>query len=402
MKGFISFFLRNSTFNIRYSIFSFLVALFLIFLSGCQEKPKQGPPPPPAVTVAQPVKRTVIDSLELTGNTQAVNTVQLVARVAGYLEKVFFRDGQTVNKGDLLFLIQQNTYQENLRQAEAAILLQKAQLEYAQSQLDRNSNLLRDSAASQTDVDNWRNQRDAAQANLLAARAQRDLAKLNLDYTEVRAPMGGRIDRRLVDPGNLVGSNQPTVLAQLSQIDPIYVYFTISDLDLARLTGESHWTPGQALARTLPVHVGLPNEKEFPHKGTLDFAAISLTPTSGTLLMRGIFSNLQGKILPGLFARVKIPIKEKAALLVPQEAVGTDQRGSYVLVVNEEQAVNRRGIRTGIQVDNLRVIEEGLTGTEWVVIKGLQKAAPGRRVTPQKLTTLPAAPPPGDPKKAGS
>ncbi len=327
MKGFISFFLRNSSFNIRYSIFSFLVALFLIFLSGCQEKPKQGPPPPPAVTVAQPVKRAVTDFLELTGNTQAVNTVQLVARVAGYLEKVFFRDGQSVKKGDLLFLIQQNTYRENLKQAEAAILLQKAQLEYAQSQLDRNSNLLQHNAASQTDVDNWRNQRDAAQANLLSARAQRDLAKLNLDYTEVRAPMDGRIDRRLVDPGNLVGSSQATVLAQLSQIDPIYVYFTISDLDLARLTGETHWTPGQALAKTLPVHVGLPNEKDFPHKGTLDFAAISLTPTNGTLLMRGIFSNLQGKILPGLYARVKVPIKEKMAFLVPQEAVGTDQRG---------------------------------------------------------------------------
>ena len=133
MKGFISFFLRNSSFNIRYSIFSFLVALFLIFLSGCQEKPKQGPPPPPAVTVAQPVKRAVTDYLELTGNTQAVKTVQLVARVAGYLEKVFFQDGQSVKRGDLLFLIQQNTYQDNLQQAEAAILLQKAQLEYAET-----------------------------------------------------------------------------------------------------------------------------------------------------------------------------------------------------------------------------------------------------------------------------
>jgi RND family efflux transporter MFP subunit len=381
-------------------------ALFIIFISmtGCQEKPKQGPPPPPAVTIAQPVKRTVTDSLDLTGNTQAVNTVQLVARVAGYLEKVFFRDGQSIKKGDLLFLIQQNTYQENLRQAEAAILLQKTQLEYAQIQLDRNINLVKQNAASKTDVDNWRNQRDSAQANLQGAQAQRDLAKLNLDYTEVRAPMDGRIDRRLVDTGNLVGSNQTTVLAQLSQINPIYVYFTISDLDLTRLTGETHWTPGQALAKTLPVYMGLPNEKEFPHKGTLDFAAISLTPTNGTLLMRGVFSNPQGKILPGLFARVKVPIKEKKAFLVPQEALGTDQRGSYLLVVTAGQVVNRLGVRAGMALNNLRVIEEGLIGTEWIVVKGLQKAVPGRRVTPQKMdlqTTVPATPLLRDPKKAG-
>ncbi len=358
-----------------------------IGLAGCGKNPNKVLPPPPAVTVAQPVKRAVTDSLELTGNTQAVNTVQLVARVAGYLEKVFFRDGQSVKKGTCFFSSSRIPTRKTSDRAEAAILLQKAQLEYAQIQLDRNLNLVTRNAASKTDVDNWRNQRDAAQANLLAAQAQRDLAKLNLDYTEVRAPMDGRIDRRLVDPGNFVGSNQATVLAQLSQIDPIYVYFTISDMDLARLTGETRWTPGQALARTLPVYMSLLNEKDFPHKGTLDFAAISLTPTNGTLLMRGVFPNPQGKILPGLFARVKVPIKEKSAFLVPQEAVGTDQRGSYVLVVTPEQVVKRQGVRAGMALDNLRVIEEGLTGTEWVVIKGLQKAVPGRRVTPQKLTT---------------
>jgi RND family efflux transporter MFP subunit len=378
--------------------------MIFIFLSSCGEKPIQGPPPPPAVTIAQPIKQAVTDSLELTGNTQAVNTVQLVARVAGYLEKVFFRDGQTVKKGDLLFLIQQSTYQENIRQSEAAILLQKAQLEYAQIQLDRNINLVTQNAASKTDVDNWRNQRDSAQANLLAAQAQRDLAKLNLDYTEVRAPMDGRIDRRLVDPGNFVGSNQATVLAQLSQINPIYVYFTISDLDLARLMRETRWTPGQKLGQTLPIYMSLPDEKDFSHKGTLDYASITLTPTNGTLLMRGVFPNPQGKTLPGLYARVKVPLKEKMVFLVPQEAVGSDQRGFYVLVVTPEQVVKRQGVRAGMVLDNQRVIEEGLTGTEWVVIKGLQKAVPGRKVTPEKQaapTTGPAGVPLGDPKKAG-
>lgn len=358
--------------------------MIFMLLAGCGEKTIQGSPPPPAVTIVQPIKRTVTDSLELTGNTQAVNTVQLVARVPGYLEKVFFRDGQMVKKGDRLFLIQQNTYLENIRQIEAAVLLQKAQLEYAQIQLDRNLNLANQNAASKTDVDNWRNQRDAAQANLLAAQAQKDLANLNLSYTEVRAPINGRIDRRLVDPGNFVGSNQATVLAQLSQIDPLYVYFTINDKDLARLAEETRLIPGRSPGRGLTVYMNLLNDKDFPHKGILDFAAPSLTPTNGTLLLRGVFPNPKGEILPGLFAKVKVPFKEKSALLVPQEAVGIDQRGSFVLLITPDQVVKRQGVRPGMGLENLRVIEEGLTETDWVIFKGVQKAFPGQRVNPQK------------------
>src|SRR5215470_19443567 len=165
-----------------------MVPVLFLALSGCKEKPKQQPPPPPKVTVAQPVQRMVTDDLELPGNTQAIYSVQLVARVAGYLDKVLFQDGQLVKKGQPLFIIQQNTYQANLEQAEAQISLQQAQLTYAQKQLERFSNLLPNNAASQTDVDNWRFQRDSAQSNLQAAQAQRELAQLNLDYTTVTAP----------------------------------------------------------------------------------------------------------------------------------------------------------------------------------------------------------------------
>jgi len=357
--------------------------IFLILLMACKEKTPP-PPPPPTVTVAQPVERTVTDYLELTGNTQAFKTVQLVARVAGFLDKVFFQDGQFVKEGQLLFLIQQNTYQDNLRQTEAAILQQKAQLGYAEIQLARYSKLVQEKAASQTDVDNWRYQRDSAQANLQAAEAQHDLAKLNLGYTEVRSPFDGRIDRRQKDPGNLVGSGENTVLAEINQINPIYVYFNISDADVARLIGEAHWTPGQARAIKWPVFVGLLTEKEYPHKGQLDFASIGLTPTTGTLLMRGVFSNPDGKILPGLYARVHVPVKEGPGFLVPQEAIGYDQRGSYVLVVNENNVVQRSSVRIGTLVDHLRVVEEGLTRKEWVVIRGVQKAIPGRPVTPER------------------
>ena len=357
--------------------------MLAVYVTACKEKPHP-PPPPPAVTVAQPVQRTVADYLELTGNSQAIQTVQLVARVSGYLEKVFFRDGQNVKKGQLLFLIQQNTYEDALRQNEAQILLQKAQLDYAEKQFIRYSNLLQQKATSQENVDNWRYQRDSAEANLKAAEAARDLSKLNLSYTEVAAPFDGRIDRRLVDPGNLVGSGQSTVLAEVNQINPIYVYFNISDADLARLMGEAHWTPGKTEAKQWPVFVGLTNETGYPHKGHLDFASISLTPTTGTLLLRGIFPNPDGKILPGLYARVHVPVKEGPAFLVPQEAIGYDQRGSYVLVVNENNMVQRSSVRTGTLVDHLRVVEEGLTGKEWVVVRGVQKAIPGRPVTPER------------------
>jgi RND family efflux transporter MFP subunit len=387
-----------------------MVAVLLVTLSGCREKPKQQPPSPPKVTVAQPVHRVVTDSLELTGNTGAIYTVQLVARVAGYLEKVLFQDGQLVKKGQPLFLIQQNTYEANLQQAEAQILLQEAQLDYAQKQLERYTNLLPNKAASQTDVDNWRYQRDSARANLQAARAQRDLARLNLDYTQVTAPFDGRIDRRLQDPGNLVGSGGNTVLAQINQVDPIYVYFNISDLDLTRLLKSTRGIPGPADARKWPVYAGLPGESGYPHQGYLDFAAISLTTTTGTLLMRGIVSNPHGQILPGLYARVRVPLEQRAAFLIPEVAIGHDQQGSYVFVVNEKNIVERKSVTAGAAVDSLRAIDDGLTGKDWVIVNGLLKAAPGRQVTPEReggkrppeQGASPALPPRSlSPRKAG-
>jgi RND family efflux transporter MFP subunit len=361
-----------------------IVPVLFLFVSGCREKPKQQPPPPPKVTVAQPVQRMVSDDLEVPGNTQAIYTVQLVARVAGYLEKVLFQDGQIVKKGQPLFLIQQNTYQDNLQQAEAAVLQFRANLVYAQAQWERYSKLVLEKAGSQSDVDNWRFQRDQAQANLRSAEAQVSLAQLNLSYTDVRAPFDGRMDRRLKDPGNLVGAGENTVLASINQIDPMYLYFNIADVDLARLLKSSHGIPGVAAPQKWPVFAGLPNEEGYPHRGYLDFAAISLTTTTGTLLMRGILPNANGQILAGLFARVRVPIEQRTALVVPEVAIGHDQQGSYVFVVNEKNVVERRSVKTGPTVDSLRAIDEGLKGTEWVIVKGLVKTGPGRQVTPEQ------------------
>lgn len=366
-------------------------------LGGCENKPAVTPPPPPKVTVGRPVRQHVTDYLDFTGTTQAVNTVQLRARVEGYLEKVHFRDGDIVKKDQPLFTIQQNTYQARLQQAEGNVLTQKARLEHAKNELARFTNLFNQKAAAQTEVENWRFERESAQASLMAAEAQRDLAKLDLAYTRISAPFAGRIDRRLRDPGNLVGSGETTVLAEISQIDPLYVYFSASEIDLSRLAQKPRNTNEQQNADT-PVHVGFASEQGFPHKGTLDFTSTTVSSTTGTVLVRGVFPNKDGKMLPGQFARVRVPIgDEHPALLLPQVSVGFDQLGTYVLIVNDKNVVERRNVRKGTTRDNLVVIEEGLSGDDRVVVNGLLWAAPGRPVTPEMEASPGVSPASGNP-----
>jgi RND family efflux transporter MFP subunit len=364
--------------------------------AGCAKK-KEPAPPPPRVTVARPVRLVVTDHLEMTGNTQAVKSVQLVARVPGYLEAIYFKDGQIVRKGQQLFRIQQDTYVAGLHQTEGQVKALSAQLEYAQGQLIRYMNLLKQKAASKNDVDNWRYQRDSAMANLETAIANRDLAKLNLGYTDIRAPFEGRIDRRLQDPGNLVGAGTNTPLAQLVQTDPIYVYFTISDTDMARLSRSMNGLPGLRGNTTWPVRVGLLKEEGYPHEGALDFSATGLSAGTGTLLMRGVLPNPTGAILPGLYARVRVPMQSRSAILLPDTALSSDQQGSYVLLLGKENIALRKSVKPGHLSDNLRVIEEGLEGNEWVIVKGLLKAAPGRKVTPitEAAATADEQAPPG-------
>jgi RND family efflux transporter MFP subunit len=361
-----------------------LPAILLVLASGCEDRNLYAPPPPPEVTVSQPTREKITGYLEFTGNTQAINTVQLTARVQGYLEKVLFNDGDRVKQGQLLFLIEQDQYKARLQQAEAQVQQVKAQLDHAETELARFSGLVRQNAAAQTDADNWRFQRDSARASLLAAQANRDLARLELSYTQITAPFDGRIDRRLRDPGNLVGAGENTVLAEINQIDPIYVYFTISEAELLRSIQATGVSPGEAERLKIPVYLGLANEEGYPHQGILDFTGISITPSTGTLLMRGIFANAAGKILPGLYGRVRLQNinSERMAVLVPQTALGYDQMGIYILAVNGQNVVERRGVKPGAQVGDHTVIEEGLRGDEWVVVTGLLRAIPGAKVSP--------------------
>ncbi len=372
---------------------SLLVAALLLLPAACGERTTYKAPPAPKVTVSQPPRGPVVDYLEFTGNTQAINTVQLRARVQGYLEKVFFKDGDRVKKGQMLFIIQQNTYEDQLRQAEAQIAQQKANNVYAKIQVARYTELVKQKAGAQADLDNWVFQRDSSQAAIQAAEANRDLAKLNLSYTKVTAPFDGRIDRRLVDPGNLVGASEQTVLAEVNQINPIYIYFTMSEKDLLSLVGETKLSLEALSKKSWPFYFGLAKEKGYPHAGRLDFAAITVTQSTGTLLLRGIFPNPEAMIMPGLFARLRVPTgKERSVLFIPQVALGFDQQGPFVLVVNEKNIVERRSVTQGAEVETFRVVEEGLKGDEGVVVDGVLKAIPGRAVTPEKKELQAPAP----------
>ena len=377
---------RSKLINLENIMGIFFLTWGLLMTVGCGEKNVYAPPPTPKVTVIQPTLRLVTDYLEFTGNTQAIQTAMLRARIQGVLERVYFKDGDMVKKGQLLFLIQPNTYQAQLESAEAEVMRQKAAVEHARTEFARYTNLVQQKAAARSDLENWRFQLQSAQGALKAAQAQVELTKLNLSYTRVTAPFNGRIGRRLQDPGNLVGAGEYTSLAEINQIDPIYVYFTISESDLLRVMGKSGRSPLETEKIKVPLYLGLENEEGYPHKGYLDFAAISMTPTTGTLQLRGIFSNPDGKIIPGMFARLRGAIvgKPKEDLLVPAVALGYDQQGNFVLVVDENNIVQRRSVKLGISVGDLRVVEEGLTANDWILTSGLLQAIPGKPVIPVK------------------
>jgi RND family efflux transporter, MFP subunit len=363
------------------------------------------------VTVAQPTRQPVTNYLEFNGNTQAVETVELRARVEGFLEKINFEDGSIVRKGQLLFLIDPKPFEAAVRQADAQVAEQRARLDRATIEYARFDRLAKQKAAAETDVLQWRVERDSAQATLAGAEAKRDQAKLDLGYTRVTAPFDGRIGRRLVDLGNLVGSGESTHLATLVRLNPIYAYFNLNELDLLKLgepesgarahASETAGLIGRSRANAVVLEMGLANQEGFPYRGKLDFADLGVDPGSGTLLLRGAFPNDDLRILPGLFVRIRAPIGEDAnAILVPERAIGTDQRGKYVYTVGTDDKVKQVPVKLGALVDGKRVIVEGLSGDERVVVGGLQRVRDGVPVQPQTAvgdgSPAPAAAHPGE------
>jgi membrane fusion protein, multidrug efflux system len=354
----------------------------LLVLSACGQSNTYVPPPPPKVVVAQPLQQDVPLYVELTGNTKAINEVKLEARVQGFLEQIKYVDGANVKKGDLLFVIQQNTYQAQLDQAKATVASTKASQENAQVEYTRQSTLGQQQFASQARIDDAKTKLAESSANLLSAQANQEIATINLGYTEVTAPFDGVATRHLVSVGALVGYAGPTELASVVQIDPIYVYFEVPETAVQRVK-ETLAKQGKNLrdVHNVPVEIGLQIEEGYPHKGVIDYIAPQIDASTGTLQVRGIFENKDSALLPGMFARVRVPVRRpEQALLVPDTALGTSQLGRYLLVVNKDNVVEQRIVKIG-QVDNqLRVIESGLKPDDLVVIDGIQRAIPGSKV----------------------
>jgi RND family efflux transporter MFP subunit len=361
-------------------------------VAGCEQNTYQ-PPPPPRVAVATPVKQPVTRYLEATGNTAAVNSANLVARVQGFLQEIKYRDGDLVKQGTTLFVIEPEPYQLKLQQSQAAEASADASVKQTEAEYQRQTDLANRQIASKQTLDTAVLNRDAANAKLKQSQGDTRQAQINLDYTQVKAPFDGIVTARQVSLGELVGSGtSPTVLATIIQHDPIYVNFTISEQDVQEVRGEIA-RRGIMIEelRKIPIEVGLQSETGYPHHGMLDYASPSLSASTGTLTARAILQNADRALLPGYFVRVRIPKgPPKEALLVPDAAIGSDQTGRYVLVVNKDNVVEQRKVTIGPTVGELRVIESGLGGDERVVVAGAQRAVPGQKVDPHVQSVSPA------------
>ncbi|MBR2120862.1 MAG: efflux RND transporter periplasmic adaptor subunit [Afipia sp.] len=361
-----------------------LVIFSLVALTACEQN-SFVPPPPPKVDVGLPVQRTITRYLTATGNTGPVNTVDLVARVQGFLQSISYQDGAFVKQGTTLFTIEPETYKLKLEQAQAAEAGAQASLRQAESDFKRQSDLVSRQVVSQATLEQSTSSRDNAQANLQQAQVNTRIAALNYSYTNVTAPFDGVVSARLVSIGELVGASSPTQLATIVQLSPIYVNFNVNEQDVLRIraAAAAKGLTSKDLKET-PIEVGLQTEIGFPHQGKLDYAAPTVNQSTGTLAVRGILSNADRVLLPGYFVRVRVPLdQQKDALLIPDVALGSDQAGRYVLVVNKENVVEQRKVQTGPLEGELRVIEGGLKPDARVVIAGLLRAIPGQKVDPQ-------------------
>jgi RND family efflux transporter MFP subunit len=369
------------------SLAQFVIIAAAFSLAGCSPKPP-APPPPPGVSVAPVLQRDVAEWDEFSGRLQAVDQVEIRPRVSGYIKRVTFTEGREVRKGETLFAIDPRPYQADLDRAQAQLEQARTAADLAAREVARAEKLVKVQAISREEFDS----RTSAQANSVAAvraaEAAVETARLNLEWTQVRSPIAGRVSRAEVTEGNLVQAGPPdaTLLTTVVSLDSMYLYFDSDEQSYLRYAGRAAADSGKGWhSDRLPVYMGLANETGFPHEGRLDFVDNRLDPATGTIRTRAIFSNRDRRFTPGLFARVKlVGGKREPALLVRDAAIGTDQDRKFVLVLAKGDSLAYRPVELGrLSDDGLRIVRSGLEPGEQVVVNGLMRVRPGIKVTPK-------------------
>jgi RND family efflux transporter MFP subunit len=366
-----------------------LLLTTLLALTACKKENAYVPPPPPEVGVAKPLQQAVTPYLEVTGNTVAFNQVDLQARIQGFLQEINYTDGSMTTQGTTLFVIEPAPYKAQLDQAQATLASAQAKLVQSQAELTRQSTLLRQNVSAQNTYDQALAKRDSDRADVMNQQGAVTIAAINYGYTRVTAPFDGEVTNHLQSIGSLVGVGAPTKLATVVQLDPIYVNFNVSEQDVLRIKQMMRERNLKAVdLAKIPVEVGLMTEQGYPHLGALNYASPTLDPSTGTLFARGLLANPDRVLLPGMFVRIRIPvaIDKKQSMLVPDEALGTDQGGRYLLVLGKDNTVKQRKVTVGSTVGSLRVIESGLQPEDQVIVSGLARAIPGEKVSPKETT----------------
>ena len=365
----------------------FLPLAAVLSLAGCQPAKQTPPPAPPAdVTVAKPVSREVQNFREYTGYLEPVETVNIRTRVRGFLQKIHFKEGVEVNKGDPLYDIDPREFEAAVARATADVSKANGELARAQADEDRGRVLVRTMSISEEEFQLRVAARKSAQASVAQAEAALRIAKLDLEFTKIIAPISGRISRTQVTEGNLVGFNEPTQLTTIVRLDPIYVTFDVPEANAVEYEKRSR---EQKLPtetdRTIPIDLGVARETGHPHHGVIDFRENRVDPGSGTIRLRGVLANKDRSLIPGLFACVRVPLgPPQRQLAIPEVALMSDQAGRFVYVVASDNSVRRQQITIGGRSGDLMAVESGLNPDDWVIINGLQKARPGGKVNPKQ------------------